>query len=147
MRERPPVLTTAAYTQRGIYPANSRRKATVGSELYYSGGIDHMTIKQPSSHAYSYKLGGAGRPPRALRAHVSSWLRSIGLRGSASLYCIHSLLWREHSYINYAYACFIIHDSEAPHAHMVHTLRHCVVLSFAEQGRTASAFCALLSHK
>ena len=94
-----------------------------------------------------YKLGGAGRPPRALRAHVSSWLRSIGLRGSASLYCIHSLLWREHSYINYAYACFIIHDSEAPHAHMVHTLRHCVVLSFAEQGRTASAFCALLSHK
>ena len=41
-------------TQRGIYPANSRRKAAEGSELYYTGGIDHMTIRQPSSHAYSY---------------------------------------------------------------------------------------------
>ena len=40
--------------QRGIYPANSRRKATEGSELYYTGGIDHVTKKVPRTHAYSY---------------------------------------------------------------------------------------------
>ena len=41
-------------TQRGIYPANSRRKATEGSELYYACGIVRTTVKEPSSYAYWY---------------------------------------------------------------------------------------------
>ena len=41
-------------TQRGITLANSRRNAAEGSELYYAGGIDHVTRKTPRTHAYSY---------------------------------------------------------------------------------------------
>jgi hypothetical protein len=58
--------------QRGIYPANSCRKATEGSELYYTGRIDHMNIRQPSSHAYSYCdaiLGEALETEFSTRAH------------------------------------------------------------------------------
>ena len=46
--------TPHAATQRGITLANSRRNEAEGSELYYAGGIDHVTRKTPRTHAYSY---------------------------------------------------------------------------------------------